>query len=75
MSQTQGKRKSGQALQMDPFDELSESGKEACQQLLTIYKRANDAVVPSSRRKIGTVIIQGADDLHLPFNNIQSSKF
>ena len=38
------KLKSGQAQQhqLDPFDELSESGREACQQLLKIYKRAKN---------------------------------
>ena len=46
---------------MDPFDELSESGKEACQQLLKIYQRAKEAVCPPSQRKIGTIINQGAD--------------
>ena len=60
-SQTQPpKRKNGQVQQqqqLDPFDELSESGREACQQLLKIYKRAKDAVCPLSQRKIGTLII------------------
>lgn len=58
---------------MDPFEELSEGGKEACQQLLTIYKRAKDAVCPTSHRKIGT-IIQSSDQLHIASSN-QQSKF
>lgn len=63
----------------DPFEELSESGKEACYQLLKIYKRANAAAVYPHKRSaapypsaIGQLV--PTSDLNLSNHN-QLSKF